>query len=52
MKVNETTGALNYIPEPIKHTKLVISAIMFSFARESGWDQLLYVITQLPARFH
>ena len=43
--------ALNYIPEPIKHTKLVFSAIMFSFARGSGWDQLLYVITQLPASF-
>ena len=43
--------ALNYIPEPIKHTKLVFSAILLSFGRGSGWDQLLYVITELPASF-
>ena len=38
-------------PEPIKHTKLVFSAILLSFGRGSGWDQLLYVITELPASF-
>ena len=43
--------ALNYIPEPIKHTKLVFSAILLSFARGSGWDQLLCVTTKLPAIF-
>ena len=42
---------LNYIPQPIKHTKLVFSAILLSFARGSGWDQLLRVITQLPASY-
>ena len=42
---------LNYIPEPIKHTKLVFSAILLSFGRGSGWDELLYVITKLPASF-
>ena len=36
---------LNYIPEP---TKPMFSAILFSFAWRSGWDQLLYVIAQLP----
>ena len=43
--------ALNYIPEPIQHMKLVFSAILLSFARDSGWDQLLYVITQLPTSY-
>ena len=27
----------------------MFSAILLSFAQGSGWDQLLYVITQLPA---
>ena len=43
--------ALNYIPEPIKHTKLVFSAILLSFALGSRWDQLLYAITQLLASY-
>ena len=42
---------LNYIPQVIKHTKLVFSAILLSFARGSGWDQLLRVITQLLAGY-
>ena len=37
---------IHYIPKPIKHTKLVF---LLSFAQGSGWDQLLYVITELPA---
>ena len=45
--------SLNYIilciPEPIKYTQLVFSAILLSFAWGSGWDQLLYVTTK-PAR--
>ena len=43
--------ALNYIPEPTKQTKLMFSAILLSFGRGSGWDELLYVITELPASF-
>ena len=46
-----TIGTLNYIPEPIKDTKLVFSAILLSFAWGSGWDQLLYVTTQIPASY-
>ena len=29
----------------------MLSAILLSFGRGSGWDQLLYVITELPASF-
>jgi len=29
----------------------VFSAILLTFGREWGWDQLLYVITELPANF-
>ena len=31
--------------------KLVLSAIPLNLAQESGWDQLLYVITELPVNF-
>ncbi len=40
-----------YIPESIKHTKLVFTAVLLSFGGGSVWDQLLYVITELPTSF-
>ena len=43
--------ALNYTPMPIKQTKLVFSDTLLSFGQGSGWDQLLCVITELPASF-
>jgi len=41
----------NYIPEPIKHTKPVFSAILLRFARRSDWDHLMHITTELPASF-
>ena len=42
---------IKFILEPIKHTKLVFSAILLSFGQGSGWDQLLCVITELLPSF-
>ena len=31
--------------------KLMFSAFLLSFGRGSDWDQLLYIVTELPASF-
>ena len=43
--------ASNYIPEPIKHTKTSVFCYPVEFWSGSGWDELLYVVTELPASF-
>ena len=41
----------NKFPSQLSTLKPVFSAMLLSFARGSGWDQLLCVMTKLPASF-
>ena len=44
--------ALNYISEPIKHTKTSVFCYAVKFQSGIGLDHFLCVMTKLPASFH